>query len=273
MKRHSAPTRLGIYLGLGLLSVWSLFPIVIILVTSFRPNLAGLSAQHPFWFSGNLANYQTVIWQTPFLRYLGNSLVVSLVTALVTLVFGLPAGYALARFDFAGCRWVARGFLAVRLAPPIAFVTPFFMLFAALDLLDTPLALILVYTLFLLPFSIWLFSACIKEIPVEAEEAAMVDGLTRLAALGRVVIPQILPALAAVVLLNLVAAWNEFLFALILTGADAVTLPVAVSGFFGERGVFWGCIAAAGVLIILPPLFIAIWLQQTLARAYALKEV
>ncbi|MEJ2642169.1 MAG: carbohydrate ABC transporter permease [Desulfosarcinaceae bacterium] len=273
MRQKGALTTAGIYLGLLLFALWSLFPIAIILVTSLRPNQAGLGAGSPFWFRPQPGNYIGVLGESGFLNYLGNSLVVSVATALITTLFGLPAAYALARFDFRSRRFLAQWFLAVRLAPPIAFVTPFFMMFAVLKILDTPPALILVYTTFLTPFSIWLFSARIREVPPAAEEAAMVDGLTRLQALVRVVVPQIRPTIAAVALLNLVTAWNEFLFALILTSARAVTLPVAVSGFFGERGVLWGSIAAAGVLIMLPPVLISIWLQRFMGRTYAVGKV
>lgn len=260
------------YSGLILLSLWSLFPILFVIITSFRPDLAGLASGNPFFFTPCLTNYINVIWHTDFFNYLSNTLVVSITASVVSVVSGLSAGYALARFKFKGSRIVAQGFLMVRLVPPITVVIPFFLMFSTLQLLDTSLGLILVYTVFLLPFSIWLFSSHIREVPVQSEEAAMADGLTRFEALCRVLIPQIRQAVTAVFMLNMVAAWNEFLFALILTSADAVTLPVAVSAFFGDRGVFWGRMAASGVLIMIFPILISIILHKTLEKGFAFRR-
>ena len=258
---------LSVYCGLILVTLWTIFPLLFTIITSFKPNLAGLSEGNPFIFPPNLDNYINVWQQTDFLRYLLNSLLVSICACTISIVMGLLAAYALARLLFKGRSFWAQGFLSIRLAPPIAFVVPFFMMFKTLRLLDTPVALILVYTVFLLPFSIWMFSAYISKIPLEAEEAALVDGYTRLGALFKVVLPQLWPAVGAVALLNLTAAWNEFLFALILTGSKSITLPVAISGFFGERGVFWGQMAAATVMILMVPCVISIAIHQSMATA------
>lgn len=261
----------SVYVGLVLVSLWTIFPLVFTLITSFKPNLAGLSEGNPFIFPPRLDNYIKVWQQTDFLRYLFNSSLISISACAVSILMGLPAAYALSRMQFKGRSFWAQGFLSVRLAPPIAFVVPFFMMFKTLRLLDTHLALILVYTVFLLPFSIWMFSSYIRQIPIEAEEAALVDGYTRFGALFKVVAPQVLPAIGAVALLNISMAWNEFLFALILTSSKSITLPVAVSGFLGERGVFWGQIAAAAVLIMIVPILISIAIHRTIVKAMVIE--
>ena len=271
MNRRSPLVVFGVYIGLLLVSLWTIFPLLFTIITSFKPDLAGLSEGNPFIFTPRMDNYFRVWRQTDFLRYLFNSTLISISACAVSILMGLPAAYALSRMRFRGRRFWAQGFLSVRLAPPVAFVVPFFMMFKTLRLLDTHLALILVYTLFLLPFSIWMFSAYIRQIPIEAEEAALVDGYTRFGALFKVVLPQIRPIVGAVALLNISAAWNEFLFALILTSSNSVTLPVAISSFLGERGVFWGQMAAAAVLIMLVPIIISIIIHKTMAKAMILE--
>lgn len=263
---------LSIYFGLILVALWTIFPLLFTIITSFKPNLAGLSEGNPFLFPPRIDNYIKVWRQTDFLGYLFNSIFISICASTISIIMGLLPAYALSRLQFKGRRFWAQGFLSVRLAPPIAFVVPFFMMFKTLRLLDTPMALILVYTVFLLPFSIWMFGAYIGKIPIEAEEAALVDGYTRFGALFKVVLPQLWPVVGAVALLNLTAAWNEFLFALILTSSKSVTLPVAISGFLGERGVFWGQMAAATVLIMIVPSVISVAIHRTMATAMT-KEI
>lgn len=241
-----------------------------ILTASFRPNLGALSGDSPLAFSPSLDNYRMVLQNSTFPACFKNTLIISVSATLLSLVLGVPAGYGLARFRFFGSRLLSRWVLAVRLVPPIAFVVPFFVMFKALELLDTRITLISIYTAFLLPFSIWLFNSFVREIPIEAEEAALVDGCTRLGALFRVVLPRLWPAIGAVSLLNLAAAWNEFLFALILTTSQAATLPVSVASFVGERGVLWGMITAAGVLTMSGPIIMTMLVNRYLLRGLTL---
>ena len=174
---------------------WSLFPVLVIVMTSFKPNLAGLAGGNPFFFPIRVENYVNVWRHTDFFNYLLNTLLISLSSCAISVVLGLPAAYALARFRFRGRMLVAQWLLSIRLAPPIAFVVPFFMMFKTLRLLDTPITLILIYSTFLLPFSIWMLCSYIREIPVESEEAAFIDGLSHIGVLRMVVLPQILPAI------------------------------------------------------------------------------
>jgi multiple sugar transport system permease protein len=261
---------LAIYLAMVLFAIWSLLPVAWVVVVSLKPNLGALSGDNPFDFTPRLDNYVSVLTDTAFPRYFLNTLKTSLASTVFSLLFGLSAAYGLARFRFRANAGLLQWFLSVRLVPTIAFVVPFFILFKTLQLLDTSLGLIIVYTAFLLPFSIWLLTSFIKEVPVEAEEASLVDGCNRLQSLWRVLLPQIWPAIGAVALLNLVAAWNEFLLALILTSSQAVTLPVAVSSFLGERGVFWGEISAVGVLTMFIPIALSIAINRYLVRGLTL---
>jgi multiple sugar transport system permease protein len=263
-------TSVLVYFVLIGFALWSLLPIVWVAATSLRPDTGALAGDNPFAFSPELDNYNTVLTQKNFSSYFLNTLEVSVTATFLSLILGITAGYGLARFRFKGNAKLSQWILSTQLVPPIAFVVPFFIFFKTLQLLDTPYALIIVYTIFLLPFSIWLFTSFIKEVPVEAEEAALVDGCGRLRVLWAIILPTIWPAVGAVALLNLVAAWNEFVFALTLTSAKAATLPVAVSGFMGDRGILWGQITAAAVMTMIVPIIMSIIIHRYLVRGITL---
>ncbi len=270
VNKRSITVKIGLYIILVLFAVWSLFPVVWVITTSLRPNEGAMTGNHPFDFSPELNNYQSVWTQTGFPHYFINTLVTSVASTALSLILGLLAGYALARFRFRGNNSLAQWILSVRLAPPIAFVVPLFIMFNTLKLIDSSAVLITVYTAFLLPFSIWLFSSFIKEMPREVEEAALIDGCNHWQVVLKVMIPQMWPAIAAVALLNLTAAWNEFLFALILTSSSAVTLPVGITSFIGERGVLWGQITAAAVITMIIPVILSILANRYLVRGMSL---
>lgn len=270
MSNYRLGTKIIIYTAMVFFAIWSLLPLVVMISTSLGPNLAPLSSDSPFASSVSLDNYQYVWNQTAIPTYLRNTVIISVSATFLSLAFGIPAAYAFARFRFRGSGGIARWILSMRMMPLIAFIVPFFFMFATFHLLDTHLSLIIVYTAFLLPFSIWLLTSFIREVPVEAEEAAQVDGLTRLQVVYKVILPQIWPAIGVVAMLNLIAAWNEFLFALSFTSVKAVTLPVGVVSFIGERGVQWGQISAAAVITMIVPIAISIAINRYLLRGLTL---
>lgn len=253
-------------LFLILLLFWSLFPILWLFLTSIRPNLGPLQAGNPFFFRPYWGNYAAVLQNHEIIGYFFNSLLVGFVSTILSLVLGTFAAYGLARFHFRGQRLCKQWILSIRLLPPIGFVIPLFIMFKTLQMLDTRLTLIIVYTAFLLPFSIWMLTGAIKEIPKEAEEAALIDGCTHVQVLLFIILPELKPALTAVGLLNLVAAWNEFLYALILTGSKAVTLPVAITSFLGDKGIYWGEITAAAVLTAIIPVCLLFGIRKNLMK-------
>ena len=270
-KRRRFPAgKIAVYSGLLLFALWSLFPIVWVVRTSLGPDAAPMGADNPFDFNPRFDNYYNVWAHTNFRDYLTNTVTISVTATFLSILLGVTAAYSLARFRFRGNKLLSQWILSIRLAPAIAFVVPFFIIFKTLELLDTPIALIIIYTAFLLPFSIWLLASFIREVPAEAEQAALVDGCDRLQVLRRIVLPQIWPAIGVVALLNLVAAWNEFLFALTLTSVDSMTLPVAMSNFFGERGVMWGQITAAAVMTMVVPITLTVAIQRYLLRGISL---
>jgi multiple sugar transport system permease protein len=270
MGSYRIGARIAIYSGLILFSLWTLFPLFITLSTSFGPNLAPLSSASPFLSSFSFDNYIYVWNETSMPVFLRNTVIISLTSTFLSIAFGVPAAYTFARFRFRGGALLSRWILSMRLVPPVAFVVPFFVMFLSLHLLNTHISLIIVYTAFLLPFSIWLLTSFIREVPVEAEEAALVDGLNRFQVVGKIILPQIWPAIGVVAMLNMIAAWNEFLFALVLAGTGAATLPVGIVNFIGDRGIEWGQISAAAVITMIVPLVIGITINRYLLRGFTL---
>ena len=198
------------------------------------------------------------------LESLKHSLIVASCNTVVCVILGSLAAYAIARYRIGGDN-LAFWILSNRMLPPIAFVIPLFLWFRTLKLLDTYPALILAYCTFNLPFATWLLIGFFEEVPKELEEAALVDGCSRLSAFWRVALPVAAPGLVATALLCFIFAWNEFMFALFLM-REIRTLPVLIPCLIGGHEILWGAISAMGLLSIIPPVLIAILLQKYVIR-------
>ena len=205
----------------------------------------------------------------------GNSLVIAVVSVLIALALGLPAAYALARFRFRRIKnkdltiW----FLSQRVLPPVATAVPFFIVFSSLDLLDTRSALILVNATFILPFVVVIVRQTFQDLPIELEEAVLVDGGSHFVAFFLVALPLALPAIAAAALIMFAFAWNEYLFAVILTVKEAATLPVHIAGGVDTRGVQFWFVAVRSLIAMIPPVLIALLAQRYIVRGLTLGAV
>jgi ABC-type glycerol-3-phosphate transport system permease component len=249
-----------------LLALWAT-PYFWQLRTSFTPDVELLAPLGVLPSVPTLVHYQAVLERSVMPQALGNSLAVASLTTLLALVLGLPAAYGLARLPVPGKGLLLLAVVASTAFPQIATVSPLYLLLRALGLRDTWTALVLANTSFALPLLIWLLAGFIREVPIEVEEAAFLDGAGRLGVLGRVVLPLIGPGVASAALLTFLAAWNEFLFAYTFTATEASrTVPVALALFPGVFEVPWGDIAAASILASLPPVLIVIGLQRWLVR-------
>jgi ABC-type glycerol-3-phosphate transport system permease component len=195
-----------------------------------------------------------------------NSLIVTAVSTAAALLLGSMAAYGLARFQFRGSRDIAFFILSTRFAPAVAFVIPVYVMVQSVGLLDTRLALMIIYTAANIPFVTWILRGFFAEFPKEIEEAALVDGYSHIQIYWRVVLPLIRPGLITTAILTAVFAWNEFLFAMILTQNSAATLPVYLSQFSGSTYVVWDQYMAVGLIAVLPILLITVWLQKHLVR-------
>ena len=192
-----------------------------------------------------------------------NSTVIASVVTVVSLVAGTLAAYAFARLRFPGRGWLILAFLATYMLPPIALILPLYQIMNLLHLRDTQLALIIVYSSFVTPFVIWIMRGYIATISSDLDDAARIDGCSRLGALWRVIVPVALPGLLSTALLAFLMAWDEFLYALILTQTNAAkTLPVAINDFIGRFGVDFGLLSTGGVIAALPPVLIAFVFQR-----------
>jgi len=194
-----------------------------------------------------------------------NSLTIATAVTAIALVVGVPAAYAFARLRFAGRGRLILLFMATYMLPPIALVIPLYQIMSGLDLLDTTTALIIVYSSFVTPFVIWIMRGYIEGISPELDDAARVDGCSRLGALIRVILPVSVPGLVSTGLLAFLLAWDEFFYALVMTQTNAAkTVPVALNDFIGRHGVDFGLLAAGGVIAAIPPVLIAVVFQRYL---------
>jgi multiple sugar transport system permease protein len=192
-----------------------------------------------------------------------NSLVVASATTVVSLVVGTLGGYAFARLRFRLRRTSLFAFLAIYMLPPIALVIPLYLALAALGLLDTKIGLVVTYCSIVTPFCLWTMSNYFLSMPPDLEEAARVDGCSRLGALVRVMLPLAMPGVLTTAMFGFLLAWDEFLYALIFTSTtNAKTIPVAIAEFTGKFSSDFGLIAAGGVLASVPPLILALAFQR-----------
>lgn len=232
----------------------------------------------PLWFSFSptLAHYRDAFLTRSFGQYLITSAIVSTGSTICALIIGTLAAYALARFRMPRRldRKLALWILSTRMFPPIVTAVPLFLMMRDLGLLNTRLALIILYTGFNLPFVVWMMRGFFLEIPRELEDAAMIDGDSRMGALRRVLLPLVAPGLAATAVFCLIISWNEFLFALVMTQTDeAMTLPVGIAGRVTQYEIKWGVMSAAGIVAMLPILVFALAVQKYLVRGLSLGAV
>lgn len=246
-----------------LLLALTLLPVLWMVVMALRPAEAALEVSLPF--TPTLEAFRA-LWQEGFARPLGNSLLVGLLSAMLSLLLGVPAAYVLSRWRFKARRHVALWILCTRMAPPIAFTIPFFLAFRWLDLLDTPWALVLVYLTFNLAIVIWMMQGFFDAIPPALEEAAWLDGCGVWSAFWHVTLPLVRPGLAATAVLCFIFAWSDFFFALILTRTEAITAPVAIVNFLQYDGWEWTKIAAAGTLVMLPVVVFTLLMRKCLVH-------
>lgn len=228
-----------------------LMPILWIALTAFKTEGDAFSLK--VFFAPTLENFRA-IFETPlsFGPLLKNSLVVSLATLVIAIPLALMAAYAFSRYTFVGNTGLLIWVLATQFIPPVVVVIPFFNLFRTFGLIDTRLALIIVNLSIAMPYAIWLLKGFIDTLPTEVEEAAMVDGCTELGILRHVTLPLVVPGLVVATVFCFIQAWNEFLFAFILTRREAVTLQVGLLNTAGVRGVQWNLMSATGLVVMVP---------------------
>jgi len=249
-----------------------LFPVYWLFVMSVKTP-EEVFAPPPVWWpsSFSLENF-AVLFRDGDVVAIWNSLVIAGCSTVVAMLLGTIAAYSLARFKTGGDN-LAIWIISQRMIPPIAIAFPVFLLYAILGLVDTYLGLIALYTAFNLPYVIWMMRGYVEDVPVELEESALVDGLSRWQMLWKVVFPMVRTGLFATAVFTFIFAWNEFLFALILTRTEILTFPVQVSHYFGQQQIFWAKIGAMSVLGTMPVFVTVAMAQRLLVRGISLGAV
>jgi multiple sugar transport system permease protein len=243
-----------------------LFPFYWLLMLSLKTQNQAFATPPLFLFQPTFEHYVDLALNTDFPRFFGNSSIVAIGTVVLSLLLGVPAAYGFSRWRSRTSGWLLAWILLLRMVPGLTYVIPFFLLYKQLDLLDTHVGLVLIYTIFNLALVIWCMQAFFDDVPRTLEESAYVDGATRRQAFLRIVLPLAAPGLAATAVLCFLFSWNEFLFALIVTRFEARTAPVGITNFMAYEGVEWGRVAAGSVIILIPVLLFAVVVRRYLVR-------
>lgn len=260
------------YAGAIVLTVVFLFPVYWLFMIAFKTP-EEIFHSPPVWYPARIqfANF-AVLFKDGDAVTVGNSLFIAGCSTLVSMFLGTLGAYSLARFKTGGEN-LAVWIISQRMVPPIAIVFPLFLLYVWLGWVDTYYGMILLYTAFNLPYVIWMMRGYIEDVPIDLEQSALVDGCTRWQVLFRVVFPMVRTGLFATAVFTFVFAWNDFLFALVMTRSAVTTYPVQVTHYFGAQSNFWAKIAAMSMLGTLPVLVAVAALQKYLVRGISLGAV
>jgi multiple sugar transport system permease protein len=262
-----------IYAGLLSYAAITLVPPLWMVMMSFKqPN--DVFNMPPSLFSGwTLSNYDIVFLQSSYPQFLLNSVFIVSLTMAATLVLGIAAGYALSRFDFTASEDIQFFALTTRMGPPIAFGLPLYVLFADLGLIDTYTGMTIIYILMNLAFAIWMMKGFFDEIPAKLEEAAQMDGYSRVKAFLKVALPMAKPGIFATAIFVFIFSWNEFFYALLLTNITAKPYTVQLLAFQGAYRPLWSQMFAAATVAVIPPVLFAIIVRNKLARGLTFGQV
>jgi ABC-type glycerol-3-phosphate transport system permease component len=254
---------------------WTLIPFYWMLVTSLKEHKEIYGTEATLWpQEPTLDSYRTLFFETDYFLFFRNSMSVALATTFFTVLCASLAAYAIARLDFPGRKILARGMIYTYLVPQSLLFIPLFAIMVGVGLTNTLSGLTLAHLGFTIPFCTWLLMGFFMSIPKELEDAALVDGCTRLGVLIRIVLPISLPALAVVAFFSFTLSWNEYLYAIVFNSAPSVlTIPTGLSNFVVEDVFFWGPIMASTVFTVIPPLVVYFFFQRWLITGLTMGAV
>jgi multiple sugar transport system permease protein len=254
------------FLALSAYTVFALFPLFWIFLTSIKRPADVIAVPPKFIFEPTFANYADVLSRPEFLEPFKNSIIVTLGSLAVTLILGLPAAYALARIDFRGKEDMAFAFLSLRFAPELIVILPLFIIYQQLSLYDTYLGLIIVYQLITFPLMVWMMRSFFEDVPKEIEEAVQIDGGTWWTSFRMIAGRIALPGVAATSVLVFIYAWNNFIFALVLASRDTQVITGGLLQFISFNQIEWGSMAAGVMLTIVPEFIVAVFALRYMIR-------
>jgi multiple sugar transport system permease protein/raffinose/stachyose/melibiose transport system permease protein len=254
---------------------FSLFPFLWMVTSAIKPDIelfTTMGSIIPRHISFH--NFEFVWSYTPFATYLRNSLKVAVLTVIIGGIVAIPGGYALARFKFPGSKIYGTFLLMTQMFPGVLLVIPLFIILQILHFSNTHISIILIYSATTLPFCVWMMRSFFETIPIEIEEAAIVDGCSRLEALFRVILPISSPGIATIFVYTFLVAWNEFLFGFVfLQKQNLFTLSIGMAAFMDEQGVQWGWLMAAATLTTVPVFILFILMQRFIVKGLVMGAV
>lgn len=261
-----------LYLILVIFALWTLLPLYWMVTASFKTRLQ-IFENPTLFFKPTLQNYREAFFlYTGLVKSFVNSLIMTSTSVVTSLILGVPAAYALGRFKFKGNNNISFFILSLRIMPPVIAALPLYLLLSQGNMLDNYVVLILIYTVFNFPFVIWMMKGFFQDIPLEIEEAAQLDGCSRLKVLW-FIIPLVAPGIVATAIFSAILTWNEFIVALVLTGRQTRTIPVEIMTNITSAGIHWGKLMAGGTMALLPIFVIAFIMQKDLVRGLTLGAI
>lgn len=248
-----------------------LFPVFWMVLSSFKDQRDIFTVPPTLFFTPTLETYFGFMQRADITRRLINTIIVATGSGLLSIAAGAMAGYALARIKLRGAGTIGVLILLSRGVPPIALAVPMFLVARSLGVTDKHITLILAYCTFLIPYVMWLMRGFFLALPRELEESAMIDGCSRFGAFFKIILPISLPGLLSTLIFSMILAWEELLFALVLTNRYASTIPVAIAGIAGDtvNGANWGALTAVGTITVVPVVIFALLVQKWLIQGLA----
>lgn len=257
----------SLYLPLAVLLVFLIFPFYWTLVTSLKPDQELYGSIVTYWPRNvTFLSYENLFTQFQFLKPMSNSFLVAIITTLLSLTVSVLAAYAFSRYRFKGRKVFMMLFLTNNMFPTVLLLIPLYSIMRNLGVLYTPMSLVLSYTTFTIPFSVWLLNGYLDDIPRSLEEAAEVDGANKAQAFLRIILPVLVPCIVATGVYIFMTSWNEYTFAVMFTNEANRTIPVALKNLIGELGVQWGLLTAGGVITIIPVCIMFFFAQKRLVE-------
>lgn len=245
--------------------IFLLFPFYWTFVTSIKTDSELYGATVTYWPKApSFESYRRLFSEYNFWKPMANSLLVAMLTTLLTLVVSVSAAYAFSRYRFKGRKLLMSMFLTNNMFPTVLLLIPLYAIMRKIGILYTPASLILSYSTFTIPFSIWLLNGFLDDLPCSLEEAAMVDGANRAQAFGKIILPILTPGIVATGAYVFMNSWNEYTFAVMFTNQANRTIPVALKNLIGQLGVEWGMLTAGGIITIIPVCIMFFFAQKRL---------
>lgn len=254
-----------VYIFAALVSLSAIVPLLYVFLTSVKTSGQIYDVNQIIPTSLTLENYINVLYKAKFLTYFRNSLIVAVSTTLICMLLSICAGYGMTRYRIRGSQKLKMGILYTRMFPSVLLALPYYVIMRSLNLGDSLLGLILIYSSFTLPFTIWNMQTFFQQLPWELEEAACIDGASRTTALFRVILPLARPGIIATSLFSFMTCWDEYMYAnLFISSTSKKTISLGIQSFIGEYSTDWGSLMAATVIAMIPIIIFFVFAQKNL---------